>query len=92
MGLAGGGSIRVFRENLNVLIANRRLLLNADRRSKYSDSFKKLQFLVASPERRIRAHVGGDDLDPPIRKRANSFYLSPFESFSPEHDPRVVWK
>jgi hypothetical protein len=92
MGFAGGGIIRVFGENLNVLIANRRLLLNADRRSKFSDSSKKFQFLVASPERRIRAHVKGNELDSPIRKGANSLYLPPFESLSPEHDLRVVWE
>jgi len=92
MGFAGGGSIRVFREHLCVLIADRRLLLNADRRSKFSDSSKKFQFLVASPERRIRARVDGNELDPPIRKGANSLYVFPFESLSPEYDPRVVWK
>jgi hypothetical protein len=81
-----------FSYKLYVLIAARRLLLNAARRSKFSDSSKKFQFLVASPERRIRAHVDGNELDPPIRKGANSLYVFPFESFSPEYDPRVVWK
>jgi hypothetical protein len=83
--------IHVFRENLNVLIAARRLLLNADRRSKFPDSSKKLQFLVASPERRVRAHVDGNELDPPIRKGANSLHVFPFELLSPEYDPWVVW-
>ena len=84
--------IHVFRENLNVLIAARRLLLNADRRSKFPDSSKKLQFLVASPERRVRAHVDGNELDPPIRKGAKSIYLSPFEPSSPKYNPRVPRK
>jgi hypothetical protein len=92
MGLASGGRICVFRENLCVLIASRRLLLNADRRSKFSDSSKKFQFLVASPERRIRARVDGDELDLPIRKGGNSLYLSPFKSLSPKYDPQVLWE